>query len=83
MNAVIRIETSSPGSSTPSWVGEQYSGLDDVVQAGAAWLEYGLAIRQRLSCLILDRVSARLPLLGSMPAMPETTTCGPALAPWR
>ena len=31
--------------------------LDDVGQAGAACLEYGLAIRQRLSCLILDRVS--------------------------
>jgi len=35
-------------------VGEQYSDLDDVVQAGAACLEYGLAIRQRLSCLIAE-----------------------------
>jgi hypothetical protein len=26
--------------------------------------------------------SARLPVLGSMPTMPETNTCGPALTPW-
>jgi hypothetical protein len=25
---------------------------------------------------------ARLPVPGSMPAMPETSTCGPALSPW-
>jgi hypothetical protein len=40
-------------------VGKQYSHFDDVIQAGATGPENGLAIRQRLSCLILDHVSGR------------------------
>src|SRR6266567_6761241 len=61
--------------------GEQYSHLGDVVQAGAAGLENGLAIRQRLSCLALDRVSGEAAGTRVDPDDAETSTCGPALTP--
>jgi hypothetical protein len=40
-------------------MGEQYAHLDDITQTAASRLEDGLAVRQRLSCLVLDRVSGQ------------------------
>ena len=40
-------------------VREQHTDLDDIVEVGAAGLEDGLAVCERLARLILDRVSGK------------------------
>ena len=63
-------------------MGEQHSHLDDVVQAGPARPENGLAIRQGLSCLVLDRVSGEVATTRVDADDAETSTWGAALTPW-
>lgn len=68
-----------------AWIGEQYAHLDDVIEARAAGLQNGLAVGQSLSCLDLDGFAsqvARSPVRVSMPVVPESNTCDPALTAW-
>lgn len=63
-------------------IGEQYAHFDYVIEAGAASLQNGLAVGQRLARLELDGIPARSPVLGSMPVVPATNSCDPAFTPW-
>ena len=55
--------------------------LAGVVPAGRAYQEWHEPrVLTRIVYFYFD--PARLPVPGSMPTMPETSTCGPALTPW-
>jgi hypothetical protein len=57
---------------------QQDPDFDHVVERGACRPHLRLPVAQRLASLSLNRVSGKLPVAGSVPTMPDTSTIGPA-----